>query len=75
MQQARRDKRIERRTSVSDHEKPKQPRPGRVEERGVVSDVVVPIVQSLVGGAVGGATGAAVTKKLGGQSQPPPKDD
>lgn len=61
---------------MSDHEKSKQPgRPGRVEQRGVVSDVVVPIAQNVVGGAVGGATAAWVANKLGGANQPPPKKD
>jgi hypothetical protein len=61
---------------VYNHENAQSIKPGRVEERGVVSDVVMPIAQNVVGGAVGGATGAWVANKLGGSSQlPQPKTD
>ena len=53
---------------MSEQKKHKRITPDRVEQRGVVSEVVVPIAQSVVSGAAG----AAVANKLGGQKQPPP---
>jgi hypothetical protein len=58
---------------MSDSMDHKRVEPDQAEQRGLVTDVVVPIAQSVVSGAAG----AVVGNKLGGKKQPPPptKDD
>ena len=43
-----------------------------IEERGVFSEVVVPIVSGGIGGALGGAASALVASHLGKPNDPPP---
>jgi hypothetical protein len=54
----------------------KFPPPGSLEEHGLVTDVVVPIVAGGVGGAVSGAVSATVSNHLNqnqpSESSPPP---
>jgi hypothetical protein len=60
---------------MSEH-KDKQVKPDQIEQRGIVSDVAVPIAQAGVGGLGIGAANAWVSTKFGGgQKQPPPKKD
>ena len=59
---------------ISEHND-KQVKPDQVEQRGVVSDVAVPIGQAVATGAVGGAVNAWVSDKLGGGQKPPPDKD
>jgi hypothetical protein len=56
---------------MSEHQD-KQVKPEQTEQKGVMSDVVLPVGQSLL---TGGAAGWASAKFGGGQKQPPPNKD